>query len=166
MNIRTFLNKFRLAAAVIMSFCFMAGPAMCAESIDPDADRILRSMSTYLGGLSSFSVSTEVDNEIVDLEGQKLLWSSSGGIIAQRPGKLYAHRQGPFADMTIIFNGNTLTLNEKNHNVYVQIKSPGSIEAAIRTINSRTGLNAPAADLLYADPYAGLVFQSRNWTAC
>lgn len=162
MNSRTFFNTFKMAVAMILSLCFLAGPAMSAESIDPDADMILRSMSTYLAGLSSFSVNTEVDNEIVDLDGQKLLWSSSGRMIVQRPGKLYAHRRGPFADMMIIFNGRTLTLNEKSHNLYAQIESPGDIEAAIRTIRFHTGLDAPAADLLYADPYTGLVTDVRK----
>jgi hypothetical protein len=157
-NIKTpNIRRAILAAAVILSLCFMAGPAMSAENIDPEADRILQSMSTYLGGLSSFSVNSEVDDEIVDLEGQKLLWSSSGEIIAQRPQKLYVHRRGPFADMTIIFNGRTMTLNEKRHNVYAQIESPGTIEDAIRTVRFNTGLDAPAADLFYEDPYAGLI---------
>ena len=157
MNSKTFFNTFKLAAAVILSLGFMAGPAMSAESIDPDADRILKSMSTYLAGLSSFSVNTEVDDEIVDLDGQKLLWSSSGEIIVKRPEKLYVNRRGPFADMMVIFNGRTLILNEKRHNVYLQIESPGAIDNAIRTIRSDTGLDAPAGDLFYADPYAGLV---------
>jgi hypothetical protein len=145
-----------LAVAVTLSFGCLIGPAMSADGIDPDADKILRSMSTYLGNLSSFSVKADLDHEIVDLAGQKLLWSSSGTIIVDRPEKIYAHRRGPLADMVIVFDGKTLALNEKKSNVYARIESPGVIDDAFRTISSM-GLDAPAADLLYADSYSGLI---------
>lgn len=145
-----------LAAALALGLGFLSGPAMSADGIDTDADKILRSMSTYLGGLSSFSVKGDLDDEIVDLAGQKLLFSSSGTIIVDRPGKLYGHRHGPLADMVFVFDGKTLTLNEKNTNVYAQIEGSGTVDDALRTI-SFVGLDAPAGDLLYADSYAGLL---------
>lgn len=146
-----------LIMAVLLSLGFLGSPAMSAEGVDPDADRILRSMSTYLGGLSTFSMNVDGGYEIVDFAGQKLQLNSSGKIIVERPGKLYVHRRGPFADMVFIFDGKTLTLNEKSRNVYAQIKSPGAIEDAIRTIHAETGLKTPAGDLLYTDSYTGLV---------
>lgn len=146
-----------LAVAVVLGFGFGTGSVMGADRIDPDADKLLRSMSTYLGGLSAFSVNADVDTEIVDLAGQKLQLSSSGTINIERPGKFYAHRRGPFADMELISDGKTLTLNEKKRDVYWQTKSSGTIEGDIRTIRVETGLDAPAGDLFYADPYSGLV---------
>lgn len=83
-----------LAVAVTLGFGFLAGPAMSADGIDPDADKILQSMSSYLGGLSAFSMSADVDNEIVDLAGQKLQLSSGATIIIERPENLYIHKQG------------------------------------------------------------------------
>ena len=156
-RLKTFsLRGVVLAMAISLSFVCLAGPVMSADGIDSDADRILRSMSTYLGNLSAFSVKGDLSHEIVNLEGQKLLGSSSGIIIVDRPGNLYAHRQGPLADMEIIFDGKTLTLNEKNRNVYTSIDGSGTIDDAFRAISYR-GLDAPAADLLYADSYAGLI---------
>jgi hypothetical protein len=141
---------------MLLSLLFVS-PAMSAEGIDPDADKILRSMSTYLGSLTMFSMNVDGGYEIVDFSGQKLQLNSSGRMIVERPGKLYAHRRGPFADMVIIFDGKTLTLNEKSRNVYVSLESPGTIEDAIRSIHAETGLETPAGDLLYADSYTGLV---------
>ena len=145
-----------LAVAVTLSFGFLASPAMSADSIDPDADKILQSMSTYMSGLSAFSMSADIDNEIVDLAGQKLQLSGGTTIIIERPGKLYIHRQGAYADAEFIFNGEVLTLHGKGKNVYMQINSPGNIDKAIDTIEIEIGLDAPGADFLLADPYPGL----------
>jgi hypothetical protein len=146
-----------LAAALALGFGLAAGPAAAAEKIDPEADKILRSMSTYLGHLPAFRVRADVDNEIVDLAGQKLQLSSSAEVVLQRPNHLYVHRQGPFSDAEVIFDGKTLTLNGKEHGVYAQFESPGSIDQAIAKMRVETGLDAPGADLLEADPYAVLI---------
>ncbi len=142
-----------LVAGLALGLCLGAGPAMSADGMDPAADKILKSMSTYLGGLPAFSASADVDSEVIDLAGQKLQFSSSVVIAAERPGKLYASRQGAIADMEIIFNGKTLTINGKGLNIYMQIENPGTIDDAIDTMQLEIGLDAPGADLLYADPY-------------
>ena len=147
-----------LVAGLTLGLCLGAGPAMSADGIDPDADKILKSMSTYLGGLPAFTVNGDVDSEVIDLLGQKLQFSSSVAIAAKRPGNLYVSRQGAIADMEIIFNGKTLTLNGKGLNVYKQIGSPGTIDDAFDTMQVEIGLDMPGADLLYADPYIGLSF--------
>ena len=145
-----------LVAVLTLGFWLGAGPAMSAEGVDPDADKILKSMSTYLGGLPAFTVSADVDSEVIDLSGQKLQFSSSVAIAAKRPGNLYVSRQGAIADMEIIFNGKTLTLNGKGLNVYKQIGSPGTIDDAFDTLQVEIGLDAPGSDLFYADPYISL----------
>jgi hypothetical protein len=74
-------------------------------------------------------------------------------IAAKRPGKLYVSRQGAIADVEVIFNGKTLTINGKSLNIYMQIENPGTIDDAFDTMQVEIGLDAPGADLLYADPY-------------
>jgi len=145
-----------LVAGLTLGFCLGAGPAMSAGGIDPAADKILKSMSTYLGGLPAFTVSADVDSEVIDLLGQKLQFSSSAALAVKRPGKLYMSRQGAIADVEIIFNGKTLTLNGKGLNVYKQIESPGTIDGAFDTMQAEIGLDMPGADLFYADPYISL----------
>ncbi len=142
-----------LVAGLTLSLCLGAGPAMGAEGMDPAAERILKTMSAYLGGLPAYSASADVDIEIIDLTGQKLQFSSSVAIAAQRPGKLYVSRKGAFADVEVIFDGKTLTLYGKGLNIYMQIESPGTIDDAINNLQLDIGLDAPGADLFYADPY-------------
>lgn len=67
---------------------FLSRPAVGAEQMDTEADKLLRTMSNYMGKLSAFSAKADVDNEIIDLAGQKLQFSSSVDIVVKRPGNL------------------------------------------------------------------------------
>jgi hypothetical protein len=150
------IRRLILAGAVTLIVGLMAVPAMSADKIDPEADKILKSMSDYLGGLSTFSMNADIDNEIIDLAGQKLQLSGGATIIIERSGKLYIHRQGAYADVEIKFNGEVLTVYGKGKNAYLQIKSPGNVDNAFKTLENEIGLDAPGADLLLANPYPSL----------
>lgn len=149
------IRRFILAGA-IASVSLLAGPAMSADNIEPAVDKVLKSMSTYMSGLSVFSMNADIDNEFVDLAGQKLQLSSGAEIIMERPGKFYIHRQGAYADAEFIFNGEVLTLHGKGKNIYKQINSPGSTDNAFNTLAFETGLDVPGADLLLENPYPSL----------
>jgi hypothetical protein len=146
-----------------------AGPVARAEGIDPEADEILQSMSSYLGGLSAFSMVADIDNEIITLEGQKLQFSSFATLVIKRPAGFYVTRQGMFADVEFFFDGKMLTLHGKGQNIYAQVESPGGNDDAIRAVEFESGLDAPGADLLFADPYpilsSGVVSSSYLGTA-
>ena len=146
-----------VATGVALSITLAAGPAMSAGGVDPDADKILRSMSTYLGGLSAVSVNADIDIEFIDLDGQKLQLSSFATVAIERPGKLSVRRRGAFADVRILLDGNTLTISSVDHNAYLEVEGPETIDDALRRIPLETGLVAPGGDLFYADPYPGLV---------
>ena len=146
-----------LGATVALGFGLVVAPVMGADGIDPEADRILRSMSGYLGGLSAFSMNADIDNEIVDLQGQKLQFSSYAQFVIARPAKFHVLRKGAFADVEIVFDGKTLTLHGKNANAYLQVGGPETIDEATRALGLETGIDMPGVEFLDADPYAGLV---------
>ncbi len=143
-----------LAPLLGLGLALTAGSAMA--EIDAEAQRVVRSMADYLGGLSALSVQADVDNEVIDLAGQKLQLTSSVELLLQRPDKLWMHRQGPFADAELTFDGKQISLLGKQLNAYLQIEAPGDIEAGIEAFRASTGLDAPGADLLFADPYPAL----------
>jgi len=122
-----------LGVVVALGFGLVAGPVMSAEGLDPEADKILRSMSDYMGGLSAFSMNANIDDEVVDLDGQKLQISSSAKFVFARPGEFHVQRKGAFADVEFIFDGKTLILNSKSINAYLQIEGPKTIDEATRT---------------------------------
>jgi hypothetical protein len=131
-------------------------PLANAEAIDPEADQVLKSMSDYLGGAVAFSMDADIDLEVVLRNGQKVQLSASAEAVIQRPDKMHIQRRGPVAEADIIYDGKTLTLYGKDLNVFYQTKAAGSIDDAILAYELETGLPAPGADLLFADPYAVL----------
>ena len=140
-----------------LTIVFAAGPAMSAEGVDPEADKILRSMSDYLNSLGAFSVNADIDSEIIDLNGQKLQLSSVSSVTVERPGKMYVTKKGMIADAEFIFDGKILTVLGKNLNVYVQYESSGAIDNSIHTLEFETGMDMPGADFLLSDPYNILI---------
>jgi hypothetical protein len=151
------MRKFGMAIWAIclcMLITVVAVPVMRAEGIDPDAESILKSMSSYLGETKAFSVNADIDFEIVTRNGQKLQLSSFATAVLKRPAKFHIQRKGMIADAEFIFDGKTLTLHGKKRNIYAQIEVPGTIDDAIRAYELETGIPAPGADLLFADPYA------------
>lgn len=146
-----------LAVGLALGVGLLGPTAGAAEGVDAEAEKILRAMSSYLGGLQSFTVKGDVDDEIITLEGQKLQLSSSASLAVERPNHFHAHRQMPLADIEAIFDGQTLTLHGKGRKVYVQFEVPGTIDEAVTYLRAETGLDAPAGDLFYADPFPGLM---------
>ena len=78
-----------LVAGLTLGLCLGAGPTMGADGMDTDAGKILKTMSTYLGGLPAFSASADVDSEVIDLSGQKLQFSSSVAIARSQIWRLF-----------------------------------------------------------------------------
>ena len=152
----TFTGWIGLVLGIALCISLAPGPVMSAESIDPDADSVLKSMSSYLGGIKTFSVNADIDDQFITHNGQKLQLSSFATVVIERPEKFHIQRKGMIADAEFIFDGITLTLHGRKRNIYAQIEVPGIIDDAIRGYELETGIPAPGADLLFADPYAVL----------
>jgi hypothetical protein len=144
------------ATAMSVVFGVCAGSATAADGINPDADEILRAMSRYLAGTPAFSVSTDIGNEVVTLQGQKLEFNSSAVTVVQRPSRVHVSRQGRFADAEVFYDGKQLTLYGKTINAYVQKDLAGTIDQALDTLEKGLGISMPGGDLLIADPYRAL----------
>ena len=61
-----------LVAALVLVAGLQAGPMQAGSGINPDADDILKSMSSFLAGTKAFSVSVDIGNEVITNEGEKL----------------------------------------------------------------------------------------------
>jgi hypothetical protein len=143
-----------LVLGIILCISLIHSPAISAKGINPEAESILKSMSSYLGATKEFSVNADIDFEVIVRNGQKLQLSSFATLVEKRPAKMHMHRKGMIADVEFIFDEKMLTLYGKNLNVYTQIEIQGTIDDAIRAYELENGIPAPSADLLFADPYA------------
>ncbi len=132
------------------------GSAFAADTINPDADEILRAMSNFIGNAKAFSVSADISNEIITQEGQKLQFNSSATAVAQRPSQLHVTRHGGLVDAQMFFDGKMLTIYGKNVNAYAQKQIAGTLDDALVALESGLGISLPGGDLLLANPYAVL----------
>ena len=90
----TALRRAVMVGVIALGLCLAGANAGAASGVDPEADRILKSMASYLGNLPAFSVQGDVDDEVIDLAGQKLQLSSSANLVVERPSRFYRPSPG------------------------------------------------------------------------
>ncbi|HEY9648160.1 MAG TPA: DUF2092 domain-containing protein, partial [Chroococcidiopsis sp.] len=143
-----------LAAAIALSMGISVHPVASADEATPQADDILRSMSSYMAETHAFSVDADISLDVVTDNGMKLQYNSFSSIVLERPNRFYIERRGIAADLTFVFDGNTLSLLGNRGNSYAQLAVNGGIDDAIRAFEGETGIPAPGADLMFANIYA------------
>jgi hypothetical protein len=147
----------RITAAIALGALLAAGaaPARAAKKkLDPDVERILKSMSTYLTSAKAFRMKADVALEVILRTGQKLQLCSSYSLLFRRPSEFRITVKGTVADAEFLFDGKTLTLYGKKPNAYVQRPVAGNIDDAIHAWEGETGIAATGADLLLTNVYS------------
>jgi hypothetical protein len=148
-------NRFTAALALGALFAACAAPARAASpKLDPDVERILKSMSAYMASAKAFSMKADVALEVMLRTGQKLQLCSSYSLLFRRPSEFRIGVKGKVADAEFLYDGKTLTLYGKKPNVYVQRELAGTTDDAIRAWERETGIAATGADLLLTQSYA------------
>jgi hypothetical protein len=130
-------------------------PRALAQS--DDATKILKSMSDYLASQKSLSLTFDTDIEVITPELQKIQFTSSGQVQLSRPDKISASRTGGYSASALVFDGKTVTINNKDAKTFVQVESPGSIDQLIDLLRDKFGVAAPGADLLYSNVFDALM---------
>lgn len=142
--------------AAILLLALASAPVFAQPAIDPEADTVLRQMSEHLKTVPSavFRLSDTIDD--VQEDGQKLQFAHVREITVVRPDKLKVETMGDVTNRTVWKDGKTLTVYDKDRNVYAQVPAPGSVEEAIDMLQEKYGMSMPAADLLTEDVYRTL----------
>lgn len=146
-----------LAFGMVLGVGTVILPPAQAQDLDPNATEVLQFMSDYLADLEAFSVNSDIDFEVIATNGQKLQFSSYASVLLNRPNGIHVRRQGPLADVDIMFNGSQLTLFGRRINAYVQQAFMGTVDEAILAVEADTGIPFPGADLLFSNPYEVLM---------
>jgi hypothetical protein len=124
--------------------------------LEPEADRVLRGMSNYLVHLPAFGFRSETIDEVVLESGQKLQFPAESRVLVERPNKVRSDRLSAPQDVSLLYDGSRLSLFGRASNAYATAKAPPAIDQMIDFVRGELHLDAPAADLLYSDPYAVL----------
>nr|WP_281720705.1 DUF2092 domain-containing protein [Nitrosomonas nitrosa] len=152
------IKMFALAAIC----AWLPAHAMAETRLDADAERILKSMSAYLGGLKSFSFEFDIDDEYVLRTGEKVQISAWGTTIIARPGQGHVVRRGGFADLDMVYDGKVFTVYGRRTNTYAQKEIAGTLDVLIDALRDDTGLHLAAGDLLQSDVAAGLTSEAES----
>jgi hypothetical protein len=127
-----------------------------ARAQGSEADKLLKAMSDHIAGQKTLSITFDSDIEVITSTLQKIQFTSSGQVQLSRPDKLRATRTGGYRDIEIVFDGKTLTMNNKDANDFAQVESPGSVDQLIDLLREKHGIVAPGADLLFSSAYNAL----------
>src|SRR5471030_3121219 len=128
-----------------------------ASAQSGDADKLLKAMSDYVASQKTISVAYDSDIEVITSHLQKIQFTSSGQVQLSRPDKLRATRTGGYSDSEIVFDGKTLTIDNKDSHTFTQVDAPGSIDQLIDLLRDKYGFSAPGADLLYSNNFDTLM---------
>jgi len=130
--------------------------------IDPQAEKLLRSMSDYLAGRQQFSLKAESTLEAVLTSGQKLQYDSPATLIVSRPNKMRAHRKGDLANQEFFYDGKNLTLYSPKENLYATSAAPATLDEMLDFAREKLDLIAPAAELLYKNAAEKMLKESTS----
>jgi len=125
--------------------------------VDPQAAAVVRRMSEHLGSLRAFRVTADSTTEVVLDSGEKIQMLATSNVALQRPNKLRSERRGPLTDVLFMYDGDRITLHGRGKNLYAQMDAPNDLDAALDFARDRLDIEAPGADLLYANAYEGLM---------
>jgi hypothetical protein len=131
----------------------VAGPETV---VAPQAERLLRQMSEYLGSADQFTVHAEIVFDHVLPSGQKLQFSAMEDVALQRPGKLYIEWTSDLGQRQFWYNGSSITLYDPSTPFYATTTAPADIDHMLDTVEPSTTFAPPLADFFYHDPYAAL----------
>lgn len=141
-----------LAAGLSMGSALAQSPRM-----DPEAQRLLKASTDFLGSQKQFGVQTRNTLEVVLKSGQKIEFNHTAQLSAQRPNKLRAERSGDLVNQVFVYDGASLTLHSGQDNTYAQSAAPASIDDMLDFARTKLDIVAPASDLLYTNAYANLM---------
>ena len=152
-----------VAALALASFASAqepaAGPpaAAPARSVEARAEQELKKMGEFLAKLPHFALEAEETfDEIPDGELRRQL-TNVRRVAVERPNHVAADATGDTLNRASWYDGRTVTVLDKEHNVYATIEAPGTIDATFDRLQDEYGVVLPLADLLYSDPYAVLM---------
>lgn len=127
-----------------------AVPAPQAEKAtapEPDPRQILQKMCDFLKSQQQFTYKAEVADDQVYYGGKKLQYGIDMETFVRRPDRLRVNAAGDLVDKQFFFDGKTITLYDKDNNVYGILEVPPDIESALEKASKDFGVRVALTDL-------------------
>jgi hypothetical protein len=123
-------------------------PSTAASGRDAQAMAILQRMAGFLSQTQRFSVTAEIDFDVVQQSGEKLEFSETRQIVIRRPDRAridITKRDG--ATSGFIFDGQAIAVFNAKENVYATADRPGTLDEAIDYFINDLDMRFPLAEL-------------------
>jgi hypothetical protein len=118
-----------------------------AAAPEPDPRQLLQKMCDFLKSQPQFTYKAEVDDDQVYDGGKKLQYGIDVETFVRRPDRLRVNAEGDLVNKQFFFDGKTITLYDKDHNVYGVLEVPPNIESALDKANKEFGVRVALTDL-------------------
>jgi hypothetical protein len=125
-----------------------------APAVEPDATRILRRMTDYVGRLERFSVDTDSMLDDVLVSGQKIQNGFTASVVLQRPNKLHAEQTGYLFKQALVYDGKTVTIYNHEANYYATAAAPDNIDDMLHFARDTLDIIPPVGDLVFTNAFA------------
>ena len=127
-----------------------------AQAEEGAALNMLKAMTNHVSKQSSLSVKYDSDVEVVTPSLEKIQFSASGEVALSRPDKFRATRTGGYADVEIVSDGSTVTVNDRDGKRFAQVQAGVGFDQMVDKLRSDTMIEIPGADLLLSNAFEEL----------
>jgi hypothetical protein len=134
-----------------------ADQASTAPAVDPLANQILKQSCDFLAQSKAFALHAELWKDEVLPSGHKIQVTRSIDLDVRRPDRFYVEVKAHHKGRGIWYDGKTVTVLDREKNLYAAADAPGSIDEAVDLLAEKYGLTVPLEDMAVADPYANAI---------
>lgn len=136
--------------------------ADAGAQVDPKVIEIMKQLSDAMQSVEHVRVKTYDVIEEVGKDGIKLQLQQVRTVVLSRPDKLKVDSRGDISNKTIYLDGNIITLQDHDENVYSQKPYTGKVEDAMDNVLIPYGLSVPMAEFLSSQPYVTLMKKAKS----
>jgi hypothetical protein len=128
------------------------GPVMQQPALDE-----LKRIAATLSSMQEFTCKTRSTVEVPSRKtGQFITLVGESEVAMQRPNKLRVRIKGEIPNFDFYYDGTNIAAYAPQNKVYSTMKLPGTIDAMLKALEQKTGIQFPAAELLFSKPEAEL----------
>ncbi len=121
--------------------------------VEPDATRILKRMTDYIGHLQRFSLDTDNMYEDVLVSGQKIQYDFTASVVIRRPNRLRAEQAGDLFQQLLVYDGKTLTIYNPGDNYYAATAAPDNIDDLLHFARDTLDIVPPTGDIIFTNAF-------------
>ena len=147
---------------VASSDILYAAPETTSRKIDPEAEKYIRELSEYRKNIKNCTLKVFDTIDIMQNDGQKLQFSHIRTLALSLPFKLHIVTTGDLSNRSIWKNRKTLTIMDRDKNVYTQVAAPGTVDEVMDRLLEIYGTRTPLADLISEDIYRVLTANAES----